>query len=156
MRSRLATIVMVFFLVATLSASAATGRVTKVLPQYLDLKGRASLSPSLYDRDAYQAQLRKHPEQRSGLRINVNWRGRAPAGSTLKLRAELRGTVKGNLPAQTTLETEVKIGKSGTGSGWVKLTLKGEEYKKLGEVTAWRVSLWNGDQFVADQKSFLW
>ncbi len=156
MRSRLSAIVMLFFLAATLSASAATGRVIKVLPQYLDLKGRASLSPSLYDRDAYQAQLRKHPEQRSGLSMNVNWRGRAAAGTTLKLRAELRGTVKGDLPSQTTFEQAVKVGKSGVGSGWVKLTLSGEDYRKLGEVTAWRVSLWNGDQFVAEQKSFLW
>lgn len=144
------------FLGATLSVSAATGRVVKVLPHYLDLKGRHALSPSLYDRDAYQAQLRRHPEQRSGLRFDVLWRGRAAGATELKLRAELRGTAKGNLPSQTALETEVKIGKSGATTRWASLTLAGDDYKKFGEVSAWRVTLWNGDQLVAEQKSFLW
>ncbi len=144
------------FLGATLSTSAATGRVVKVLPHYLDLKGRHSLSPSLYDRDAYQAQLRRHPEQRSGLRFDVLWRGRAAGATELKLRAELRGTAKGNLPSQTALETGVRVGTSGATSGWTSLTLAGDDYKKFGEVSAWRVTLWNGDQLVAEQKSFLW
>jgi hypothetical protein len=156
MRRPLIVWIPVLLLIATLSASAATGRVVKVLPHYLDLKGRHSLSPSLYDRDAYQAQLRQHPEQRSGLRFDVLWRGRAAGATPLKLRAELRGTAKGDLPSQMTLETEVKIGKSGATSRWAKLTLAGEDYKKFGEVSAWRVTLWNGDQFVAEQKSFLW
>jgi len=156
MRRLIAAILSIVFLGATLSVSAATGRVVKVLPHYLDLKGRHALSPSLYDRDAYQAQLRRHPEQCSGLRFDVLWRGRAAGATPLKLRAELRGTAKGNLPSQTTLETEVKIGKSGATSGWTSLTLAGDDYKKFGEVSAWRVSLWNGDQLVAEQKSFLW
>jgi hypothetical protein len=37
------------------AAQAAGPRVYKVLPQFLDVNGRASLTPSLYDRDAYQA-----------------------------------------------------------------------------------------------------
>lgn len=156
MRRLLIALLPVLLLTATLSADAATGRVVKVLPHYLDLKGRHSLSPSLYDRDAYQARLRQHPEQRSGLRFDVLWRGRAAGGTTLKLRAELRGTAKGNLPSQTTLETEVKLGTSGVASHWASLTLAGDDYKKFGEVSAWRVTLWNGDQFVAEQKSFLW
>lgn len=156
MRRSTATVATVFLLVATLSVSAATGRVLKVLPHYLDFKGRHSLSPSLYDRDAYQAVLRQHPEKRSGLRFDVLWRGRAASGTKLKLRAELRGTAKGNLPTETVLQTEVQVGKSGSTTRWAKLTLAGEDYKKLGEVTAWRVTLWNGDQFVAEQKSFLW
>ena len=34
------------------------GRIVKTLPLLLDLKGQTALSPSLYDRDAYQAHLR--------------------------------------------------------------------------------------------------
>jgi hypothetical protein len=41
-----------------LPAPAATGRLMKVLPEYLDAKGLTSLSPSLFERDAYQAILR--------------------------------------------------------------------------------------------------
>jgi hypothetical protein len=156
MRRLIAAFLPAMFLAVTFSASAATGRVVKVLPQYLDLEGRASLSPSLYDRDAYQAFLRKHPEQRSGLRYEVLWRGRAAGNTVLQLRVELRGTAKGDLPSQTTLKTDVKIGKSGASTRWASLKLAGDNYKKFGEVTAWRVTLWNGDQLVAEQKSFLW
>jgi hypothetical protein len=139
---------------ATFSANATSGRVAKVLPHFLDLMGRHSLSPSLYDRDAYQAQLRKHPEQRSALRLDVLWRARGANGK-LKLRAELRGTAQGNLPRETTLETEVAAGRSG-GSRWTALKFAGEDYKNFGEVTAWRVTLWDGEQLVGEQKSFLW
>jgi hypothetical protein len=158
-------------LTATCSAQAATGRVIKVLPQFLDSKGRAALSPSLYDRDAYQAQLRQHPAQRSALRFEVQWKAKKQksevrsqkpeAGSQkpetalsgLKLRVELHGVAEGNAPRQAVLETEVK---PGLFSRWTALTLSGEAYKKFGEVTAWRTTLWDGDQLLGEQKSFLW
>ena len=63
-------------LVSLVTASplqAATGRVLKVLPFFLDKKELHTLSPSLYERDAYQAQLRKHPELRTGLLYRVEY-----------------------------------------------------------------------------------
>ena len=137
----------------TFAARAAESRIIKVLPHYLDLKGRASLLPGLYDRDAYQAQLRQHPEQRSALRFDVLWRGKSDTGATLKLRIELRGSVKGELPGQKVLETEVKPVAS---NHWTALTLGGEDYKKFGEVSAWRATLWDGERQIGEQKSFLW
>jgi len=142
-----------FFVMIALPSLAATGRVLKVLPHFLDQQGRHSLSPSLYDRDAYQAQLRAHPEQRSAIRFDVNWRARAVPGTKVKIRVELRGTAKGNLPSQTTLEAELPASAT---SKWASLTLGGEDYKKFGEVTAWRATLWDGEQLVGEQKSFLW
>jgi hypothetical protein len=136
----------------TLSAEAATSRIVKVLPQYLDLKGRHSLSPSLYDRDAYQAHLRQHPAERSGIRFAVLWK--APArGQTIKMRVELRGIVEGNRPRQTVLEQDVT---ATSFSNWTYLRLAGDDYKKFGDVTAWRATLWSGDQLLGEQKSFLW
>lgn len=147
-------IVLLFLLLAGgVSSFAASGKVVKVLPQFLDLKGRHSLSPSLFDRDAYQAQLRQHPEQRSGLRFDVLWRGRSATNEAATLKLELRGTAKGDLPSHQTFETPVRI--TGTGH-WAEFKLDGDEYKKFGEVTAWRVSLWSGDQLLGEQKSFLW
>jgi len=140
-------------LAAPRDASAATGKVVKVLPHFLDLKGRHSLSPSLYDRDAYQAQLRGNPEQRSGLRFDVQWKAQ-DVRDKLKLKVELRGTAKGDFPGSTTLESEIPPGRKT--SRWTALTLAGEDYKKFGEVTAWRVTLWDGEQLVGEQKSFLW
>lgn len=136
-----------------LPASAATGKVVKVLPHLLDLKGRHTKSPSLFDRDAYQAWLRQHPGERSGIRYDVQWRAR-DVTKTLKLRAELRGIAQGNLPREKTVELELTPAK-GT-ARWDSLVVTGEDYKALGEVTAWRVTLWDGDQLVGEQKSFLW
>jgi hypothetical protein len=34
--------------------------------------------------------------------------------------------------------------------------VRGEDFRSGGSVTAWRVSLWDGDQLVAEKKSFLW
>jgi len=34
--------------------------------------------------------------------------------------------------------------------------VRGEEFRSGGSVSAWRVSLWNGDQLLAEKKSFLW
>ncbi len=145
-------LLMVFFAVAA-CAQAATGRVIKVLPQFLDLKGRASISPSLYDRDAYQAQLRQHPSQRSALRFVVQWKAKPHTLTGLKLRMELRGIAEGNEPRQATLETIVTAGRF---SKWTTLILSGEDYKNFGEVTAWRATVWDGDKLLGEQKSFLW
>src|SRR5258706_13062854 len=68
---------------------ASSGKYTQVLPHYLDLEGRQSIRPSLYDRDAYQAKLRRNPKERSGMRFDVQWRARGAGES--KLRVELRG-----------------------------------------------------------------
>jgi hypothetical protein len=146
-------VVPLFLLLAATAAPAASGRVMKVLPHFLDLQGRHSVSPSLYDRDAYQAELRAHPEKRSGIRFDILWRGRGLPKQKAKLRVELRGSAQGDLPSEKTIESEVTL----TGiSKWAAVRLEGEEYKKLGEVTSWRVTLWDGDQLLGEQKSFLW
>ena len=141
-------------LLAAGTAGAATGKVIKVLPEFLDLKGRTSLSPSLYERDAYQAYLRQHPELQSGIRFYVQWKTHGPVYSPLKLRVEMVGTAKGNLPSRKALETEVKPG--GWFSHWTSQDLAGEAYRQFGEVTAWRATLWEGDELLGEQKSFLW
>jgi hypothetical protein len=135
------------------AASAATGRVIKVLPQFLDLKGRHALSPSLYDRDAYQAYLRVHTNDISGMRFAVQWKGSA-ASAPLKLRVEIRGITHGDLPPKVVLEQDVKPG--GWFCHWACLPLAGDDYKKIGEVTAWRATLWDGNKLLGEQKSFLW
>src|SRR5688572_19161672 len=88
-------------------AGAAIGKVNKVLPHFLDTRGRHSRSPSLFDRDAYQAQLRQNPAQRSGVRYDINWRVRSVKPAAFKLKLELRGIAKGNLPQLKTIEQEV-------------------------------------------------
>jgi hypothetical protein len=136
------------------SANGAEGRIIKVLPQFVDPKGQAMVSPSLYDRDAYQKYLRMHPAKRSGMRFAVQWKARTPATESLKLRVELRGIAEGNLPKETIIEETVR--QHHWFSHWTSLTLTGDAFKEFGEVTAWRATLWDGDKLLGEQKSFLW
>jgi len=146
----------IFYLLTLLSASAdnAPARVMKVLPHFLDTNGVHTIYPSLYERDAYQAYLREHPEKRTGIRFDVQWKNRAPVFGKLTLRVELRGIVEGKLPRQRILQQDVEP--SGWFGRWTSLGLIGREYRDFGEVTAWRVTLTEDNQILAEQKSFLW
>ena len=138
-------------LLAIPAAQAGSAKVLKVLPHYLDDKGRMALNPSLFARDAYQSYLRLNPDKRSGVKFDVNWRGRGLG--QLKLRLELRGA-RGQGPTTVTLEETV--GSTGWFSKWTTLRFTEEQSKAFGELTAWRATLWSGDKMVAEQKSFLW
>jgi hypothetical protein len=148
---------MTFFLLGSLgsvfAAEAVTGRVIKTLPFLLDRHGEDSISPSLFDRDAYQVQLREHTNEISGVRFDVQWKAVKAADEKLKVRVEARGIAKDGAPKLKTFESEVA---AGTFSQWTKFTLAGDDYKKFGSVVAWRATLWNGDQLLGEQKSFLW
>ena len=137
----------------TVAAPAMTGRVVKVLPLYLDLKGRDAISPSLFDRDAYQAMLRKSTNEVSAIRFDVLWKASGAKGAKLTLRAELRGIGEHSMPRQTVLEREVT---PGFFRSWTSLKLESDELKNIGSLVAWRVTLWNGGQLLGEQKSFLW
>jgi len=136
-------------------ASAAEESVLKVLPEFLDLKGRNSLSPSLYERDAYQVRLRQHPELRSGMRFYIEWRTKKSVWEPLLARLELRGIAEGKQPRQLVLEQPVS-NPGGLFSHWIEIDLAGEAYKTFGSVTAWRVTLWEGQTLIGRQQSFLW
>ncbi len=140
-------------------AQAASGKVIKVLPLLLDHKGRHMLSPSLYERDAYQAVLRDSPDLRSGMKFSVQWKAKGKTRGGLLLRAELRGIAQGNLPRQMVLEKIVTPGRWFT--TWTELSLAGDQYAAFGEVTAWRITLWqkgpwDEELLLGEQKSFLW
>lgn len=130
-----------------------TGSIVKVLSLFMDTNGAVATSPSLFDRDAYQAWLREHTNSISGIRFDVCWKARQARGATLRVRMELRGTGVGGMPTETVLEATVKPRMF---HHWISLTLTGSEYKRLGPVAAWRATLWNGQQKISEQKSFLW
>ena len=142
---------LLFLLLAGVMAHAAPARIIKVLPHYLDKEGRHSLAPSLFERDAYQAYLRKNPAERAGLRFDVQWKAGGKKG--LKLRVELRGSSEKN-PTTALLEEGVSPGK--VFSKWSVLALRGGDYQRFGELIAWRVTLREGDAQVAEYQSFLW
>ncbi len=142
------------WLALAVSAPAATGRIIKVLPQFLDLKGRNSETPSLYERDLYQAHLLRATNECSGMRFYVRWKAKGKAAAPLNIQVELRGVARGDFPKQLVLEKPVEPG--GWFSRWAKFDLVGEQYKDFGRVTAWRVTLWEDKRLLGEQKSFLW
>ena len=75
------------------------------------------------------------------------------AEGKLKLRIELRGIGRNGMPRQATLEQPVT---PHFFRHWNSLTLGGADYKDFGELVAWRVTFWSGDQCLGGQKSFLW
>ncbi len=134
-------------------AQAGSPRILKVLPQYLDLQGRHSLSPSLYERDAYQALLRKNPARCSGIRYAVQWKARGMSTEGMTVRIELR---TGNKNDVKPLVKEQPIGHKGVFSHWSNVIIDGDAFKEMGEVIAWRATLWQEGKQIAEQKSFLW
>lgn len=130
-----------------------TGRIVKVLPLLMDTNGVVATTPSLFDRDAYQAWLLEHTNAVSGIRFDVCWKARHARGVTLRLRVELRGVGARGMPTEEVLERDVT---PKLFHHWISLTLAGRDYKKLGTLAAWRATLWDGQQKIGEQRSFLW
>jgi hypothetical protein len=135
------------------AAESVTGRVIKLLPLYLDKDARDSTSPSLFDRDAYQAYLRQHPKEIAAVRFDVQWKAVKTSDEKLKIRVEVRGVSRDGSPVLRTFESPVV---AGFFSRWTEFSLAGDSYQKFGSVVAWRATLWNADQLLGEKKSFLW
>jgi len=135
------------------SSAASSGKIVKTLPHFLDLQGRHTLHPSLFERDAYQAQLRINPENCSGIRFDVQWKARGIKTGSARLKLEVKGEKR--MPRQLDVfERDLNV--DGMFSRWTGVTIAGEDFAKIGAVQAWRVTLWDGDTLLAEQKSFLW
>jgi len=149
-----ALLILFSLVVAWPHSALAEARVIKVLPHFLDAKGRHTLGPSLFERDAYQAQLRDNPEQRSALRFDVNWKTPLRLRSSIiTLRLELR-TSKTEPKAPIVLEQRLKG--SGLLGAWSQLTLDRKRLEEMGDLVAWRATLWAGDEQLSEARSFLW
>jgi hypothetical protein len=135
----------------TANAAGADARIVKVLPHFLDAAGRISLHPSLFERDGYQAHLKTHPELCSGMRFDVQWKAHKIQNGRLKL--EVRGA---KTPARQIQSFERELPGGGMFSRWTGVTVSGEEFKRMGSVIAWRLTIWDGDRQLTEEKSFLW
>jgi hypothetical protein len=153
MRTWLTFLLWLGVIAAVQGADAVNGRVLKVLPFLVDTQGRIAESPSLYDRDAYQAYLRLHTNEISGMRFDVLWKADRLPGDPFKIDVELRGIGTNNAPRLQTLETNVAPGKF---RQWTAVPFNPADYHDFGTVTAWRVTLWDGGKLLGQQQSFLW
>lgn len=129
------------------------GKIVKVLPHLLDAQGRHTVSPSPFDRDAYQFHLRTHRDLVSGARFDIQWKAKQARTLPLKMRLELLTTT--STKDRPLVFEQPVVAKSGS-ARWAKMPVVGEDFRKAGELIAWRVTLWTGDTMLAEQKSFLW
>lgn len=153
--------VLALSLPATSGLQAADAKVRKVLPSLLDREGRASLHPSLYERDAYQAHLRQKPDEVSGLRFDIQWSAPRSAAAPLELRLELRGSATSAATNGTAASTNAfvitrTVEPPRFGSRWTQITLDAAARRQVGDVTAWRATLLREGRELASTQSFLW
>jgi hypothetical protein len=136
----------------SLRASEGNLRIVKVLPFLIDKKGEHTISPSLFERDAYQGYLRRHPAEVSTLRYDFQWKGKVNSVEGVTVRLEVRGS-RGDLRHPSIFESPLR--RSGWGK-WGFIALPEEDYHALGAIVAWHLTLWQGGTQIAEQKSFLW
>ena len=147
-----------FIAMILLSVGLSTGvsqsaKVLKVLPHFLDRQGRHTLNPSLFERDAYQFYLRQHREEIGKLRYDIQWNSTFTSDVQLVICLELIGSKEFR---EAPLRLEETISKKGIASRWTAISLTDEEFNAIGEVLAWRVTIWDGDRLMGERKSFLW
>src|SRR4051812_32842272 len=127
-------------------------KIVKVFPHLFDAKGRNFLYSNLFEKDEYQVHLREDPREISGRGFDLQLKS-GGRRQPLKLKIEVRGS-KLDVGKIVTLETEVQP--SRMFSKWSSLTVDKQKHQEIGEVTAWRATLWDGNEQIAEQESFLW
>lgn len=129
-------------------------QIVKVNRTFLDLDGHETdVVGDLQGEAIYQFGLRNNPERQSGARFHVKWK--APRHtSQIRLQLEVRGLTDKNLIVQDVLTQDYP-----SMDGWAEwstLDITGERYKRLGTITAWKVSVYTGGQLMAELPSGNW
>lgn len=140
-------------LISAVLVRAEEASIVKVLPHLLDLKGKASLAPGLFQRDAYQAQLRKDPKQVSGMRFNIQWKAKGVPSDELVIRVWLK--TSGRNPNDP-LEIKAPVRGNRKWGRWSAVAYDGKAFQDNGQVLAWKAELLRGETPLATQTSFLW
>jgi hypothetical protein len=127
-------------------------KIVKVLRHLIDQKGRNSLNPSLFARDDYQMHLRLHPAEVAAERFDIQFKARN-GGKPLVMKLEMR-TSKTELGKVRVFEKEVTP--RHWFSSWTHIDFDQATRQAMGEILAWRLSLWDGADQIAEEQSFLW
>lgn len=140
-------------LVLPTESALAEGKIYKVLPHLLDLKGKHTSSPSLFERDAYQEFLKENPSLISGIGFDIHWKCPSGHERDLNIVMEIRGSK--NYQASPTRKI-IKAKAKKYFKTWSRITLSNKEMESIGKIVAWKVSLMEGNETLTEHFSFLW
>ena len=141
------------FLIPALTGCASTPRITEV-----SAVTRAHTVESgdhdLYLRDRitqFHFDAASLPAEQQRQEFLVRWTGQ----SVTLVKFEYRQVKHPNTIHEQTYDP-ARPAQRGDGRRWTIFQVAGDAYATGGSVSAWRVSLWNNDQFLAEKKSVLW
>jgi len=149
---RILFLIICFSVVAPFTAEA-EGKVYKVLTHLLDLKGKHRLSPSLFERDAYQEQLRANPQLVSGAAFEIHWKAKDGHKKDNVIQIQIRGSK--NYQDKPLTKT-IKVKGRKYFKTWSRITLSKKEMQDIGKIVAWKVSLLDEEKVISEHFSFLW
>jgi hypothetical protein len=116
-----------------------------VASQYTETIGKADNSLFVTDRASH---LRVDPEplpaSQQREEYYVSWRGTAVSSVMFEYRQV-------NIPDKILVQTFTP-----TARRWNVFTVAGDDFHNGGPISAWRVSLWDGNRLLAERKSVLW
>ncbi len=139
---------------APVNNAVAEGRVHKVLLHLLDLDGRHTPAPSLFERDAYQEYLRSNPELVSGMAFDVLWKVPKGKKRNLQMRLEIRGSK--NYQSSPFSRT-VPVNATGFFKTWTRIDLSTADMDSIGQIVAWKVTVVEDEETdLCSHYSFLW
>jgi hypothetical protein len=126
--------------------------VKKVNHEYIDLQGNTTGAIGSFVLKArYQKEIESTP-QVTGMRFHVMWG--APSENPITVKLETRG-VDGDTGKETR-QSWIKSYPIDADRGTTVFDITGESWKKQGKMMAWRATLLQGEQVMAERKSFLW
>ena len=128
--------------------------ILKVNRVLLDEKGyETDVVGNLKEEADYQFLLRHEPTKQQGVRFHIKWKAPRHARS-LRLQVEIRGL---NAQNQTTSDVEsLSLEENEGWAGWSTLEVTEKKFKKLGQITAWKITLFSGGQAKAVLPSANW
>lgn len=97
----------------------------------------------------YGAISQEERADRIGQYYSVRWRAN-PTGEEVRVRFDYRQAASGSRIQSLEHRT------AAASSGFVEFTVTGESYRKSGRVLAWRMQLYQGEDLLSEETSYLW
>ena len=131
-------------------------KVIKVNHEWIDSEGHTHAEIADFPAKAKYQKTLDDTGKHSGIRFHIHWTTPSARLPHFAVKLEVQGydakTQRETL--ETLLATYPKNPRFK--SGWSRLDIKRDTLERLGDLMAWKVTLFQNGQFVAERKSFTW